>query len=87
MPRAYNEANNLVQIISDTKIEDEDWRKPISQCLLNPRKEQRKLKLKLVNYVLLDGELFRKSMKDEVLLRYLGVLDVIRVMTETYESI
>ena len=49
--------------------EDDDWREPISQFLLNPRKEHHKLKLKSINYVLLDGVLFKKSMMDEVLLR------------------
>ena len=26
-------------------IEDDDWREPVSQCLLNPRKERHKMKL------------------------------------------
>ena len=46
-----------------------------------------KLRLSSVNYVLLDGELFKKSMKDEVLLRCVGKLEAMKVMGEVHEGI
>jgi Fe2+ transport system protein B len=53
-------------------LAENDWRKEIVDYLENPsRKVSRKLRYKAINFVLLDGRLFYKSL-DGVLLQCLG---------------
>jgi hypothetical protein len=53
-------------------LAEDDWRKEIADYLENPsRKVSRKLRYKAINFVLLDGCLYYKSL-DGVLLQCLG---------------
>ncbi|XP_059671032.1 uncharacterized protein LOC132316573 [Cornus florida] len=69
-------------------IEENDWRTPIVNFLKNPDpKADRKLKIKALKFVMIDGDLFRKSIKDDLLLRCVSKKEAMKVMGETHEGI
>ena len=96
-PRAQNqEANRLAQNVSGYRVFQEilssetlanDWRVEIANYLKNPsQKVTRKLRYKLTKYVLLDDQLYYKTV-DGVLLKCLSQEEV-RVLTgEVHEGI
>jgi hypothetical protein len=64
-----------------------DWRKEIVNYLKDPsRKVFRKLRYKAIKFVLLDDNLFYKSL-DGVLLRCLGLEEAKRMMSEVHDGI
>ncbi|XP_059671013.1 uncharacterized protein LOC132316553 [Cornus florida] len=72
----------------EEEIEDNDWRTPIVDFLKNPDpKADKKLKIKALKFVMIDGDLFRKSIKDDLLLRCVSKKEAMKVMGETHEGI
>ena len=69
-------------------MEDDDWRSPIIQFLSNPSgTSDKRTRTFAAQFVLLDGELFKKSIGDDTLLRCLGKMEAMRVMSEVHEGI
>ncbi|XP_059635981.1 uncharacterized protein LOC132278189 [Cornus florida] len=69
-------------------IEENDWRTPIVDFLKNPDpKVDKKLKIKFLKFVMIDGDLFRKSIKDDLLLRCASKKEAMKVMGEAHEGI
>ncbi|XP_059626926.1 uncharacterized protein LOC132269687 [Cornus florida] len=69
-------------------IDENDWRTPIINFLKNPDpKADRKLKIKALKFMMIDGDLFRKSIKDDLLLRCVSKKEAMKVMGETHEGI
>ncbi|XP_059663595.1 uncharacterized protein LOC132309293 [Cornus florida] len=69
-------------------MEENDWRTPIVDFLKNPDpKADKKLKIRALKFVMIDGDLFRKSIKDDLLLRCVSKKEVMKVMGETHEGI
>ncbi|XP_059627205.1 uncharacterized protein LOC132269996 [Cornus florida] len=69
-------------------MEENDWRTPIVNFLKNPDpKANKKLKIKALKFVMIDGDLFRKSIKDDLLLRCVSKKEAMKVMGETHEGI
>jgi hypothetical protein len=68
-------------------LAEDDWRKEIVDYLRDPsRKVSRKLRYKDIKFVLLDDNLFYKSL-DGVLLRCLGPEEAKRMMSEVHDGI
>jgi len=68
-------------------VTNHDWRKPLLEYLWNPNLfVDRKTKYKVVNYVTLGDELYKKSM-DEVILICLGESKAYIALAETHEGI
>jgi hypothetical protein len=68
-------------------LAEDDWRKEIVDYLKDPsRKVSRKLRYKAIKFVLLDDNLFYKSL-DGVLLRCLGPEEAKRMMSEVHDGI
>jgi ribonuclease HI len=68
-------------------LAEDDWRKEIVDYLRDPsRKVSRKLRYKAIKFVLLDDNLFYKSL-DGVLLRCLGPEEAKRMMSEVHDGI
>ena len=69
-------------------MEDDDWRSPIIQFLSNPSgPSDKRTRMFAARFVLLDEELFKKSIGDDTLLRCLGKIEAMRVMTEVHGGI
>ena len=69
------------------EVEESDWRYALIQYLKNPSMpSDRKTRLRGVNYILFDDELYKKS-QDDLLLKCLGKHDAMLVMTEVHEGI
>jgi hypothetical protein len=68
-------------------LAEDDWRKEIVDYLKDPsRKVSRKLRYKAIKFVLLDDNLFYKSL-DVVLLRCLGPEEAKKMMSEVHDGI
>jgi hypothetical protein len=68
-------------------LAEDDWRKEIADYLENTsRKVSRKLRYKAIQFVLLDGCLYYKSM-DEVLLQCLSQEEAKRMMSEVPDGL
>jgi ribonuclease HI len=68
-------------------LAEDDWRKEIVDYLRDPsRKVSRKLRYKAIKFVLLDDNLFYKSL-DGVLLQCLGPEEAKRMMSEVHDGI
>jgi ribonuclease HI len=68
-------------------LAEDDWRKEIVGYLRDPsRKVSRKLRYKAIKFVLLDNNLFYKSL-DGVLLRCLGPEEAKKMMSEVHDGI
>ena len=64
-----------------------DWRQELIQYLANPSAQvDYKLKQRALKYVLVDGELFRRS-QEGMLLKCLGIEEALKVMGEVHEGI
>jgi len=98
-PREHNEeANRLAQIASGYREDQEilvlsegqvvdDWRSEIANYLKNPsQKVSRKLKYKALKFVVLDGQLYYKSI-DGVLLKCLNKEEARKMMYEVHEGL
>ena len=69
-------------------MEDDDWRSPIIEFLSSPSREtDRRTRMFANRFILLDGELFKRGIDDNTLLRCLGKVEAIRVMIEVHEGI
>ena len=69
-------------------VEPPDWRVPIIQFLLDPEMDvSRKVKRRAVNYILIGDDLYKKSLQDDLLLRCIDGIEVLRVMAEVHEGI
>ena len=97
IPRAQNqEANHLAQSalgyqvfqeVLSSEASSDDWRIEIADYLRNPtRKVTRKLRYKLTKYVLLDDQLYYKTI-DGVLLKCLNQEEAKVLMGEVHEGI
>ncbi|XP_059658576.1 uncharacterized protein LOC132304893 [Cornus florida] len=63
----------------------DDWRTLIIQFLQEPRsKVDKRIQLLAPHYILIDGDLYKKSKEDGLLLRCLGKDESMRVMAETH---
>ncbi|GLU07027.1 hypothetical protein SLE2022_240070 [Rubroshorea leprosula] len=68
-------------------ITQTDWRYPIMEYLKNPNfKASRRTKMQALNYVLLEGVLYRKG-HDELLLRCLGPDEYCQIMSDVHNGI
>jgi len=62
----------VIEILTDEVVADDDWRKDIIEYLKNPSQQvSRKLKYKDLKFVLLDDQLYHRTV-DGVLLKCLG---------------
>ena len=97
IPRAQNqEANRLaqnafgyrqIQEIFNNEIITNDWRSEIMDYLINPsQKVSRKLRYNSIKYVLLDDQLYYKTI-DGVLLKCLNPEDAKVLMGEVHEGV
>ncbi|XP_072076818.1 uncharacterized protein [Arachis hypogaea] len=67
--------------------DDDDWRKPIAEYLKNPNiRVDRKIKLKVMNFVLMDDELYKKGV-DGSLSKCLSQLDKDIALGEVHKGI
>ena len=65
----------------------DDWRTELENYLRCPGKRAPyALKIKALNYVLLEGELYRKGF-DGLLLRCVGFLDALEIMKQVHEGV
>ncbi|GKV20245.1 hypothetical protein SLEP1_g30401 [Rubroshorea leprosula] len=68
-------------------ITQTDWRYPIMEYLKNPNfKASRRTKMQALNYVLLEGVLYRRG-HDELLLRCLGPDEYCQIMSDVHNGI
>ncbi|XP_059650693.1 uncharacterized protein LOC132296517 [Cornus florida] len=66
----------------------DDWRVPIIKFLMNPSTNvNKKIQLVAPHYILMDGELYKKSKEDGLLLRCLDKLESIQVMGEVHNGL
>jgi hypothetical protein len=78
-------ANYVYSFGSD--LEETDWRKEIADYLENPSQNvSRKLRYKVIMFVLLDGRLYYKSL-DGVLLQCPGQEEAKRMMSEVHDGL
>ena len=69
-------------------MEDADWRTPITIFLSSPLKPlNRRTRIFVTWFILLDGELFKKGIEDDTILRCLGKSDAMGVIAEIHEGI
>ncbi|XP_059650407.1 uncharacterized protein LOC132296208 [Cornus florida] len=74
-------------IIDVEDLDDDDWRIPFIMFLRNPNiKADRSIKRKAINFVLLDGDLYRKGLEDGLLLRCISKEESFQVMAEVHEG-
>ena len=86
-PDFNNIENGIVAIISHRLRASTDWRQELIRYLANTSAHVHfKLKRKVLKYVLIDGELFRRS-QEGVLLKYLDKEEAMKVMREVYEGV
>jgi hypothetical protein len=70
---------------SNEEAESKDWRTEIAYYLKDPsQKVTHKLRYKAIKYVLLDGQLYHKTI-DRILLKCLSQEEAIRMMSEVHE--
>ena len=76
-------------VLDEEEEEDAiDWRTPIIEFLRDPRPTApRKLRRKAVSYILVGEDLYKKSLEDDLLLRCIAGIEVLRVMAEVHEGI
>ncbi|XP_059669178.1 uncharacterized protein LOC132314320 [Cornus florida] len=68
-------------------LADDDWRIPFIMFLRNPNiKADRSIKRKAINFVLLDGDLYRKGLEDGLLLQCISKEESLQVMAEVHEG-
>ncbi|XP_059629733.1 uncharacterized protein LOC132272647 [Cornus florida] len=68
-------------------LADDDWRIPFIMFLRNPIiKADRSIKRKAINFVLLDGDLYRKGLEDGLLLQCISKEESLQVMAEVHEG-
>ncbi|XP_059635709.1 uncharacterized protein LOC132277883 [Cornus florida] len=68
-------------------LADDDWRIPFIMFLRNPNiKADRSIKRKTINFVLLDGDLYRKGLEDGLLLQCISKEESLQVMAEVHEG-
>ena len=69
-------------------MEDDDWRAPIVYFLSSPSyPSDRRTRMFATRFILLDGELFKKGIDDDTLLRCLDKIEAMRVMAEVHKGI
>ena len=69
-------------------LEEDDWRASIIEFLLSPSwKTDKRIRMFATQFILLDGELFKKGIDDDILLRCLWKIKAMRVMVEIHEGI
>ncbi|XP_059663627.1 uncharacterized protein LOC132309327 [Cornus florida] len=68
-------------------LADDDWRLPFIMFLRNPNiKADRSIKRKVINFMLLDGDLYRKGLEDGLLLQCISTEESLQVMAEVHEG-
>ncbi|XP_059630097.1 uncharacterized protein LOC132273081 [Cornus florida] len=68
-------------------LADDDWRIPFIMFLRNPNiKADRSIKRKAINFVLLDGDLYKKGLEDGLLLQCINKEESLQVMAEVHEG-
>ena len=76
-----------VEILNIDVLTTSDWRKTLVDYLQNPNLfVDQKIKYKLVNYIIIGEELYKKSI-DGVLLKCLGESEAYIALAETHEGI
>ena len=69
-------------------IEEDDWKTPIIHFLSSPSSpSDRRARMFTTRFILLDGELFKKGIDDDTLLRCLAKIEAMRIMSEVHEDI
>ncbi|XP_059664235.1 uncharacterized protein LOC132310008 [Cornus florida] len=78
-------ANSWVIDIED--LADDDWRIPFIIFLRNPNiKADRSIKRRAINFLLLDGDLYRKGLEDRLLLQCISKEESLQVMVEVHKG-
>ncbi|XP_059658752.1 uncharacterized protein LOC132305086 [Cornus florida] len=89
-PERVKPANKLWEVfnIDIDGLDLDDWRTPIIQFLQEPSsKMDKRIQLLVPYYILIDGDLYKNSKEDGLLLRCLGKDESMRVITETHLGI
>jgi len=82
----HSQGTNLIKILVINNLSDNDWRKPIVTYLENPDGTTcRKIKYQALSYVLISGDLFKKTLEG-VLLRCLGETEAYLVVSNTHSG-
>ena len=69
-------------------IGEDDWRSLIIHFLSSPSQPfDRRIKMFATRFILLDGELFKKGIDDDTLLRCLSKIEVMRFMAKIHKGI
>ena len=85
-PSNYERGIKLEVINTNTNVTG-DWRIKIKEYLENPnRKVPHRVKAQSKNFVLMEGELYRKGL-DRLLLIFLSFLDSMEVMKQVHEGV
>ncbi|XP_058217452.1 uncharacterized protein LOC131328531 [Rhododendron vialii] len=93
LPSVRRKGLGLEVLVLDLPVEEEeegkeDWRDPIIAYLKQPHTgASRKVKRRALSYVLLGDELYKKGLKDDLLLRCLCHTEAMKVMAEVHEGI
>ncbi|XP_059663500.1 uncharacterized protein LOC132309186 [Cornus florida] len=70
------------------ELDDDDWRIPYILFLQHPTPEvDRKIKRSAVNYVLMDGDLYRRLVDDGLLFQCISKFEGLKIMAEVHEGI
>ena len=78
---------NRLEVINTNSNVEGDWRIKIREYLDDPNRQvPYRVKAQLQNFVLMEGELYRKGL-DELLLRCLSFPDNIEVMEQVHEGV
>jgi len=82
----HSQGTNLIEILVIINLADDDWQKPIVTYLENPDDTTcRKIKYWALSYVLISGDLFKKT-PEGVLLRCLGETKAYLVVSNTHSG-
>ncbi|XP_059668806.1 uncharacterized protein LOC132313886 [Cornus florida] len=74
-------------VIDIEDLDDDDWRIPFIMFLRNPNiKADRGIKRRAINFLLFDGDLYRKGLENGLLLQCINKEETLQVMTEVHEG-
>ncbi|XP_059671149.1 uncharacterized protein LOC132316693 [Cornus florida] len=77
-----------VNYVDLEEADPDDWRIPIIKFLMNPSTNvNKKIQLVAPHYILMDGELYKKSKENGLLLRCLDKLESIQAMGEVHNGL
>ncbi|XP_059635386.1 uncharacterized protein LOC132277552 [Cornus florida] len=85
---ARNQIMEEVFATDVAELDDDDWRIPYILFLQHPTLEvDRRIKRSAVDYVLIDGDLYRRSADDGLLFQCISKFESLKIMAEVHEGI